>query len=293
MKKHSIGQDVLWAILGICAVVCLLPLILVVIASFTDEGTLAINGFSYFPKKWSLEGWKYVGTFGKQLIVSYGVTIFVTVVGTIFSIVVTSMFAYTQSRKNFCLRGVLAIYMLITMLLSGGMLSGYLVNTTVYHLKDTLLILILPGVSGMQIIYMRSYIESNIPESLVESVKIDGGSEMRAFWQIVFPLMKPVVAALSFMSAVGYWNDWQKPYLYISSSYKMPLQLLLQRIETSMEKMNSPLIDQAAYASLAQTIPSETARMALLLTVLGPIMIAYPFFQKYFVQGLTIGAVKG
>ena len=164
-----------------------------------------------------------------------------------------------------------------------------------YGLKDRLWALILPGIATMNIIIMRTYIQGTITESLVESAKIDGAGEFRIFWQIVFPLMKPTLAAVGFRLAVNKWNDWQKAYLYIDSADKAPLQLLLIRIEKNIDFLlnNAGELSAEEYAELSRNMPQESGRMAILLTALGPIMIAYPFFQKYFVKGLTVGAVKG
>jgi len=186
--------------------------------------------------------------------------------------------------------------MLITMLFHGGQLSGYIVNTTMYHLKDTLAVLILPGIACMNIIILRTYIQTSITEALIESAKIDGAGELRIYGQIVLPLMKPALAAVGFRVAVNYWNDWNKAYLYITSNSKTPLQLLLVRIEKNVEfLLNESMEGMSAqeYAELAANLPTESGRMATLLVALGPIMVAYPFFQKYFVKGLTVGAVKG
>ncbi len=294
-KKISIGQWVLTLILGAYALVCFLPVVLVFVASFTSDTYIQKNGFTFFPKEWSLNAWKYVAGYGEQLLVSYGVTIFVTVAGTLVSLVVMSMFAYSLSRSCFDLRKYLAIFMLITMLFSGGRLSSYIIETSVYGLRDSLLALIFPGISAMNIIIMRTYIQTNISDSLVESAKIDGAGEFRIFWQIVFPMMKPTIASVGFMQAVTYWNDWQKAFMYISSANKTPLQLLLIRIEKNVTFLleNQSSIPASEYAELMNTLPQESGRMAILLTAIGPIAIAYPFFQKYFVKGLTVGAVKG
>ncbi len=293
-KKVKAGQYVLTAVMGLYALICLLPVVLVIIVSFSSDASIKSKGFSFFPDEWSLSAWEYVFGFGKQLVVSYGVTIFVTVVGTVFSLLVMSMFAYSLSRSCFMLRKQLTIMMIFTMLFSGGQLATYMVETTMYGLKDNIWALILPGIACMNIIIMRTYIKGTITESLIESAKIDGAGEFRTFVQIVFPLMKPTLAAVGFRMAVNYWNDWQKAYLYISSPNKTPLQLLLVRVEKNIDYVlnNAGEMSPQEYAEALHNMPQESARMAILLAVLGPIMIAYPFFQKYFVKGLTVGAVK-
>ena len=281
MKKAGVGQWVLGILLGVYALACLLPVVLVVIVSFSSDASISAKGFSFFPAEWSLKAWQYVGSFGNQLLMSYGVTILVTVGGTLFGLAVMSMFAYTLSRKCFALRKYLSVFMLITMLFSGGQLSSYIINTSMFHLRDTIASLILPGIATMYVIILRTYIQTNVPDSLIESATIDGASEFRTYLQIVL--------------AVGYWNDWQRAFLYITSPGKTPLQLLLIRIEKTVDFLlqNANEMSPEEYAELSANLPRETGRMAILLVALGPIMVAYPFFQKYFVKGLTVGSVKG
>jgi len=295
MKKVGIGQYILTAAMGLYAFVCLAPILLIIVVSFSSDESIKNKGFSFFPESWSLDAWEYVFGFGRQLVVSYGVTIFITIMGTALGLMVMSMFAYTLSRSTFMLRKYLSMLMLFTMLFSGGQLATYMVETTMYGLKDSLWALILPGIGTMNIIIMRTYIQGTITESLVESAKIDGAGEFKIFCKIVFPLMKPTLAAVGFRLAVTLWNDWQKAYLYITSPEKTPLQLLLVRIEKNIDFIlnNAGELSPLEYAELSQNLPQESGRMAILLATLGPIMIAYPFFQKYFVKGLTVGAVKG
>lgn len=292
-KKIKAGQYVLAFVFCALALLFVMPVFLVLIASFTSESSLTAKGFTFFPEEWSLNAWKYIFNMGHQLLVSYGVTIFITAAGTLSGLIIQSMLAYTLSRRGFKLRGFLSILLLITMLFNGGQLSNYMINTSVYHLKDTLLLLYIPAVQAMTVIMMRTYIQTNITDALIESAKIDGAREFRIYCRICMPLMVPMLAALGFMSAISIWNDWQKAYMYITSADKMPLQLLLIRIEKNIEILTSGNISSEAAYALASQIPKESTRMAMLFTVLGPIMIAYPFFQKYFIKGLTLGAVKG
>ncbi len=294
-KRMSVGQYILTFVMGLYALICFLPLLLVVIVSFSSNESITTKGFSFFPESWSLNAWEYVFGFGKQLVVSYGVTFFITIVGTLWGLVIMSMFAYTLSRSNFMLRRFLTPFMIFTMLFSGGQLSTYMVETTMYGLRDSLWALILPGIGAMNIIIMRTYIKESITESLIESGRIDGAGEFRIYTQIIFPLMKPTLAAVGFRLAVGIWNNWQKAYLYITSPEKTPLQLLLIRIEKNINFLinNAGSLNPEEYAAIMEELPKESGRMAILLAALGPIMIAYPFFQKYFVEGMTMGAVKG
>ncbi|OLF48668.1 hypothetical protein BU202_02375 [Streptococcus cuniculi] len=294
-ERKGWGQYVLFGVLGLYTCICLLPILLIFIASFTDESVILNKGFTYLPDKWSVDGFMVVLRYGKQLAVSYGVTIFITVTGTFLGLFFMSMFAYVLTKKTFALRGLLIVLITIPMLFSGGALASYIVNTNIYHLKDSLLLLILPGTVGtMNIIIMRTYIQNSIPEELVDSAAIDGAGEARTFFQIILPLMKPVLAAIGFMMATGYWNDWQGALLYIESDSKRPLQLLLINISKSIDMLiNNNNIPAEALNALHGAIPSNSATMATVLIVIGPIMILYPFFQKYFIKGLTMGSVKG
>lgn len=294
-KKAGIGQWTLTAIMGLFALFCLLPVILIVIVSFSSEESIVQNGFSFFPSAWSLDAWKYVTGYGRQMVVSYGVTIFITVFGTLLDLTVEGMLAYTLSRSNFRMRKVFSTMILITMLFSGGPVASYMVNTSFYRMQDTLWILILNGVGAMHVIIMRTYIQGTLSEALIESAKIDGASEYRTAFQVVMPCMIPALASVGFMKAIGYWNGWQKAYLYITDPNKTPLSLLLMKIEKNVEFLvqNENEISAEVYALVSKSIPGETARMAILLAALGPILVAYPFFQRYFVKGITIGSVKG
>ena len=239
-KKAGAGQYILSTILLLYTIFCAMPILLVFIGAVTDEKTLATEGFSYFPSKFSLDGVSSVLRYGKQLFVSYGVTIFVTVAGTALGLFVMSMLAYSLSRRDFRMRSFLSIYIMIPMLFSGGQLSSYIIYTSTYHLKDNLLLLILPlCVSTMNIIILRTYVQSSIPEELIDSARIDGAGEYRTFFQIVFPLMKPAMAAVGFMMATAFWNDWQNALLFITSDNKKPLQLLLVNIQKSIETLLS------------------------------------------------------
>lgn len=292
-KKVTLGQIILLIMLIVFALACLFPLALVVVASFSSEASLTRNGFLLIPESWSLEGWNYVMNLGSQLLVSYRNTFLITIVGTLSSLLIMSMFAFVLSHRTFVFRKLFSMMLLGTMLFSGGRLATYLVNSTVYNLKDTMLILCLPTVSAMYVIILRTYIQQNITDSLLDSAKIDGAGDFRIYGQIVMPLLPPALASVGFMVAIGYWNNWETSYLYISSNSKMPLQLLLMKTEKMIDELNRSDIGTQALAMMTEMLPSVSARMAMLITVLGPIMIAYPFFQRYFIQGLTVGSVKG
>lgn len=294
-ERGGVGQIFLGLILLIYTLFCALPVLLVFVSAFTDEQCINQNGFSLFPEKWSMNGVNAVLRYGNKLLTSYGITIFVTVVGTFAGLLIMSMFAYAISRPEFKLAKFLSIFLLIPMLFNGGQLSGYICFTTYYHLKDNLLLLILPlCVSTMNVIILRTYIVNSIPSELMEAAKIDGAGDYRTFFQITLPLLKPSLAAVGFMMATAYWNDWQNAMMYITTDSRKPLQLLLVNIQKSIDfLLNNNNVPAQVRAAMGGTIPQYSSTMATVIIVIGPIMIAYPFFQKYFIKGLTVGSVKG
>lgn len=293
--RIGLGQIILALILILLTVFFAAPVLLVFIAAFTDEVYINQHGFSFLPEVWSMNGINSVLRYGQQLLQSYGITILVTVAGTLFGLLIMSMYAYSMSRRDFRLSKFLSIFLLIPMLFNGGQLSGYIVFTSWYGLKDNLLLLILPlCVTTMNVIILRTYIANSIPYELMEAATIDGAGDYRTFFQITLPLMKPALAAVGFMLATAYWNDWQNALLYIDSASKQPLQLLLIKIQKSIEfLLNNNNVPATARAAMGGAIPQYSSTMATVVVVIGPIMIVYPFFQKYFVKGLTVGSVKG
>ncbi len=294
-EKKGLGQYILGFCLLLYTLFCALPVILVFISAFTDEQAINKNGFAFIPEKWSMAGMNTVLRYGSQLARSYAVTIGITVTGTLLGLLIMSMFAYSISRPDFRLSKFLSIYLLIPMLFNGGQLAGYIVFTSYYKLKDSFALLILPlMVTTMNVIILRTYIVNSIPGELMEAAKIDGAGEYRTFFQITLPLLKPSLAAVGFMMATAYWNDWQNALMYITSDSKKPLQLLLVNIQKSIEfLLNNNNVPASARAAMGGGIPQYSATMATVIVVIGPIMVVYPFFQKYFIKGLTVGSVKG
>ena len=294
-EKKGLGQYILGCFLLLYTLFCALPVVLVFVSAFTDEQAINKNGFAFIPEKWSMAGMNTVLRYGSQLARSYAVTIGITVSGTLLGLLIMSMFAYSISRPDFRLSKFLSIYLLIPMLFNGGQLAGYIVFTSYYGLKDSFALLILPlMVTTMNVIILRTYIVNSIPSELMEAAKIDGAGEYRTFFQITLPLLKPSLAAVGFMMATAYWNDWQNALMYITSDNKKPLQLLLVNIQKSIEfLLNNNNVPASARAAMGGGIPQYSATMATVIVVIGPIMIVYPFFQKYFIKGLTVGSVKG
>ena len=294
-ERKTLGQYILLFFLVLYTLFCALPIVLVFVAAFSDEKTIVQNGFSFIPKKWSLDGINAVLRYGKQLATSYGVTIFITVVGTLVGLLIMAMFAYSISRKDFMLGKFLSVYLLIPMLFSGGQLSCYIIYTSMYGLKDNIALLILPlCVSTMNVIILRTYIANSIPGELMEAAKIDGAGEYRTFFQITLPLLKPSMAAVGFMMATVYWNDWQNGYIYLTKRTDLySIQNLLNRMIQNIQYLsqNSGNVRNADVGLAA--IPSVSIRMAMAVVGILPIIIIYPFIQSNFVKGITLGGVKG
>ncbi|MNZ18840.1 L-arabinose transport system permease protein AraQ [compost metagenome] len=280
-------------IAGLFAFLCVFPFLFVVIISFTDESVLARNGYRLIPEKWSLAAYRYVFETADTLFQSYGVTIFVTIVGTIVSLLIISLYAYAVSRKSFKYRNFFSFFAFFTMLFNGGLVPTYIVVTQLLGLKDSVWALILPmAVNAFYIMILRTFYTSSVPDAIVESGKIDGAGEFRIFLKLVLPLSLPGLATIALFSTLGYWNDWFNALLYIDSPNLVPLQSMLMRIETSMQFILQNSQNSSLSLEALRSMPQDTSRMAMVVLATGPIIFAYPFFQRYFIQGLTVGAVK-
>ncbi|MCM3256475.1 MULTISPECIES: carbohydrate ABC transporter permease [Bacillales] len=290
----SSGWNVVFNLIaGIFSFLCVFPFLFVMIISFTDEGSLARNGYQIWPEKWSLEAYKYVFQTGDTLLRSYGVTIFVTVVGTLLSLFIISLYAYAISRKGFRYRNFFSFFAFFTMLFNGGLVPTYIVATQLLGLKDSIWALILPlALNAFYIMILRTFYSTSVPDAIIESGKIDGASEFKIFYKLVLPLSLPGLATIGLFSTLGYWNDWFNALLYIDDPNLVPLQSMLMRIETSMQFILQNSQNSSLSMAALQSMPQDTSRMAMVVLATGPIILAYPFFQRYFIQGLTIGAVK-
>lgn len=289
--KHRIQHFVINAVFILLSICCVLPLLLILAASFTSERPLAINGYRFIPEELSFTAFTYIFKSPKQILTSYGVTIFVTVVGTFFSVIFTGMLAYTIARKDFKLSRILSFLVFFTLLFSGGMVPSYIMISKYYHLKDTVWAMMLPYIIMPWHVFLMKGFFADIPVSLVEAAKIDGSSEVNTFFKIIIPISKPAFATIGLFCAFTYWNDWWLSMLYIDNPDLTSLQYYLYRIMNNIQFLSSSI--QAGNIGIdVGNLPSETARMALCLVAAGPMLIIFPFFQKYFVKGLTVGAVK-
>ena len=281
-------------ILTILSLLSLIPFIFVIIISLTDEESLAMNGYRFIPEKWSLHAYQYIIDAGESIIRSYGVTILVTVVGTLLGLFLIGTYSYALSRRTYAFRSFFTKVITVPMLFSGGMIANYLIVTKVLMLKNSVWALILPlAMNSFNIIVMRTFFKISIPDSVVESAKIDGASEWRLFFKIVIPMALPGLATIGLFLTLGYWNDWFNAMMYIDNQDWIPLQYLLIKIESSIDFLaNNKAMMGVEGIQAAANMPKETIKMAIVVISTLPIIFAYPFFQRYFVNGLTIGAVK-
>ena len=275
-KKFNVIATV---ILGILVVVTMVPILIIVIASFTEEKTLLRDGYSLLPGALSVDAYIYMVKQGAIIVRAYGVSILVTFVGTLGSVLITAMLAYPMSRKAFKYRGILTFFVFFTMLFSGGIVPSYIMWTRVFQIKDTIWALILPNylVTAFNVFLVKNYYTNSIPDSLIEAAQIDGAGEMKIFWKVMLPLSVPTIATVSLFSGLAYWNDC--------------IQILLLKIMNDINALKQNT--GSLMGTGAVSLPGTSIRMAMAVIGILPILLIYPFVQKYFIKGVVVGAVKG
>jgi putative aldouronate transport system permease protein len=283
----------IFMILGV--IICIAPIFLIVAVSLTESSTFIKNGYVFLPQKLSLEAYRFLFKDMSLIGNAYMVTFTVLITGTILNIFLVTLYAYPLSRKDLPMRKFFTIFILITMLFGGGLAPFYMVYVRVLNLRNSIWALILPALTnGFNIFVVKTYIQGNIPNEIIESCKIDGAGEFRIFWQIVLPLSVPVVATIAMFSAFGYWNDWFNSMLFIDKPKLHTLQYVMMRTLLQLQFLKQQI--QAASSirdKVLLDIPDQTINFAMVVISIGPIIFAYPFFQKYFVKGLIVGSVKG
>lgn len=280
-------------LLGLLALLCIIPIILVVAVSLTDERAIIDHGFQFIPKVFSTYAYEFLWEDSDKLIRGYGVSILTTLAGTGLSLAVTSLFAYPVSRSDFPYRNAFSFFVFFTMLFNGGLVPWYLVYMQ-FHLKDTLLALIIPHlIIPFNVIIMRIFFANTIPPALIESAKIDGAGEFTIYGRIILPLSLPVLATVGLFQMLVYWNDWYTSLVFISNHKLVNLQYLLYKVISDLNYLNSGIANQQAQQGVIKELPQQSVRMAMAVVGIGPIILVYPFLQKYFVKGLTVGSVKG
>lgn len=289
----SIGINVFFVLYSL---LCIIPIILIVSVSFSNEASVVREGYKFIPAQFDLAAYRFLWKDAHQILQAYGVSIIVTVVGTLLSVIVIALYAYPISRRQFPHAPFFSFFVFFTMLFGGGLVPWYLVYVQTLDLKNTLWSLIMPLLMApFWVLIVRTFFSTTIPAEVLESAKIDGSGELRIFFQIVLPLSMPVMATVALFQTLTYWNDWFLSLVFITNEHNISVQYLLYKMLSNIQYLSS---NPTAAAEIAKSggmfnFPSETVRMALVIVGVGPIIFAYPFFQKYFVKGLTVGAVKG
>jgi putative aldouronate transport system permease protein len=293
-RISPLAETILNVIFILLSLACVLPVILVIIVSVTHSDSLINEGYSFFPSKYSLIAYQTVFKDFTTMANAYKVSIGITVIGTLLSVLLMALYAYPLSRKDYPYRTVFTFFLFFTMLFNGGIVSRYMIYTQTLHLKDSYMALILPLlIVPFNVIIMRTFFQSTIHPALIESARIDGAGELRIFLRIVLPLSLPVLATMALFSTINYWNDWFNALLFINKEHMYPIQFLMLRVLKDVQYIRENLTIAAQNPELLKNLPNESLQMALAFIAMGPILIVYPFFQKYFVKGLTVGAVKG
>ena len=293
-REYYITQTIAHIVCGLFALLALLPFVLLIVASFTDNTWATANGFSFFPKEWSLEAYRYIAAQWDTIGRAYVMTIIVTAVGTFLSILITTLFAYAISQKNIPGMKILRFLMVVTMLFNGGLVATYYTYVNYFHIRNTIWALVVPNLlmNAFNVILVRNYFVNSIPYSLIEAARLDGASEFGIFGRVVLPLSIPIIATIGLMTGLAYWNDWQNGLYYLTQrdgSQYYTIQIILNNIN---ENINALLQNSSATGNMNVRMPSTTVRMAIATVGILPILVIYPFFQRYFVKGITLGGVK-
>lgn len=291
-RDQKIWRIVAHIVMILLSALALLPFILLIIASFTDETIALLNGYSYFPEKWSLGAYKYIWQNKGTFVSAYGMTILVTFVGTVVSVVLTALTGYVLSKRNLPGVKLMNLFTIFTMLFNGGLVATYINYVTVFNIKDTIFALLVPNLlmNAFMIMLVKNYFANSIPEEIYESARIDGANEFVIFIKLVLPLSVPILATVGLMGGIAYWNDWQNSLYYIDDKSMYTIQAVLNSINEGVSAIAS--LGGASGISMAE-LPTTTIRMAVAVVGILPIIVIYPFFQKYFAKGLMAGSVKG
>lgn len=292
MVDNSKGYKIIInTILILMCIACLAPFMLLIASSFSSEAALISGGYSFLPKEFTAEAYQYLLQ-DVSVFRAYGITLTLTAVGTTLSILLTTLIAYPLSLSTLPGRGIISFYVFFTMLFAGGLVPSYMMWTQIFHIKNTFAALLFPNLmtNGFIIMMMRSYFQANIPGEVLESARMDGASELYILFKIVIPMSLPIMATVGLMSGISYWNDWNNNLYYITEPRLNSVQGLLNRMLT-----NAQYLKQAATMGSvgSNAVPTTSVRMAVAVLGVVPVLCIYPFFQKYFVKGMTIGAVKG
>ena len=294
VTKSKTGQVVLNIVFIILAVWAVAPFLLLISSSLSSEAALAQYGYGFWPKEFSLNAYTYLFKSSMKIAKGYGITLIVTLVGTTLSVLITTLFAYPLSRKELPFRYGFSFFVFFTMLFNGGLVPSYMMWTQTFHIKNTIWALIMPNLllNAFYVIMMRSFFTSSIPDALIEAARIDGAGEYKILARVVIPLSKPMMATISLMVGLGYWNDWTNSLYYITDESLFSIQAILNTIITNNQFLTSGQSSAASAVDVSK-LPSVSIRMAIAVIGVLPVLCIYPFFQKYFVKGIVVGGVKG
>ena len=292
MVNSRKGEVVSYIILGTMALTIILPFLLLLSSSFTDESAIARNGYGFLPSEFSLAAYEYLLKSAATIGQSYFISIIVTVAGTVIGLILTVLCAYPLSRRDLPGRSVLTFFVFFTMLFNGGLVPTYLVYTQIVHIKNHLAALIVPNllVQAYNVMLAKTFFQTSIPVEISEAARIDGAGELTIFFRVILPLSKPIFATLGLFISVAYWNDWMNGLVYLTDESLFSLQNLLYRMTSNIQFLST---SNMGVNTSVMDLPSQTVRMAIALVGVLPMLAAYPFFQKYFVKGISLGAVKG
>lgn len=290
--ENKVFRFVTGFIVALLVLVCLLPFFLLIASSLTSEQALAMDGYSFIPSEFSLTAYEYIWGVKSDVLRAYGMSFLVTGAGTVISLVITMLFAYPLSRPDLPGRRILSFFVFFTMLFNGGFVPTYLIYSQIFHITDTVWALIIPYLlmNAFYVIMVRTYITSNVPYEVIEAARIDGSSEFKTLLSIVVPMSKPIIGTVGLMTAIAYWNNWTNGIYFIHVRRDLyGIQNYLNSILTNISFLQSHSNPNISLSEL----PSVSIRMALAVIALLPVLIAYPFFQKSFTKGITVGSVKG
>lgn len=291
-RNEKIFQVIANVILALITIACVAPFILMFSASISSEAALSVYGYSFIPREFDLSAYKYLFSSTGALVRAYGISILVTTVGTVMNLILTVLIAYPLSRKDLPGRNFFAFYLFFTMLFNGGLIPSYIMWTRTFHIQNTIWALLIPNLmlNAYNVIMMRTYFTSSIPVEIIEAAKIDGAHEGTILVKVVLPMAKPIIATVALLVVLAYWNDWMNGLYYLSDDSMYSIQVLLTKIMRNLD-----MIKQSASTGrvMSGQMPSISIRMAIAFMGVLPILVVYPFFQKFLVKGITVGAVKG
>lgn len=295
-KDQKLFNMISHTVMILVTVMAVLPFVLVFLSSITEENTLVLNGYSFFPERFSLYAYEYIVMKGKKIFRAYAVTLFVTVVGTSINVMISAMLAYPLSLKDLPGKRIFTFYVVFTLLFNGGLVPTYLMYTSVFNVKNTIFALIVPNflMHTMNVLLMRTYYSTSIPTELFEASEIDGASQFKIFGSIILPLGKPIAVTMALFSGLSYWNDWTNGLYYLTGydgEKLYSIQNFLNKVVTDIQYLNSSQV--GSNSNILAKLPTVSVRMAIAFVAMIPILVLFPFLQKYFSKGIAMGAVKG